>query len=1406
MTMRSKFLFLTGILLLLVLPATDSRGVDSITWQTRGPGGGGNFVAVAVKPNNPQIVLMGSDTGGIYRSTDGGSTWKMANSALVQPGRPPNYSFSIDNSSFAWDTNNPEIVYWGIFKSTDAGATWHAAVTPHLNTSVTAIDPNNSNVVYAAIPGVAGPVKVYRTDCGWDNQCLNPVVSSDFPVPNASIQSILVDPTNSSRMLACTDTGLYEGVYTGPTNWTWTKLCPPADMVVPPNPACTDLTAQNYQYQCKDLAHHSASQTLFLTVAPQVETDCSGWAKPDSWRGGVYKSTSTVGPGMSWTNINGGNESNIITGNDTNFQTGPGSWVFRYGSGQVVWDSGVGHTANGSMRIDMGSGQATAVWSGPIQIQGGGGNNYNISVWAKVAYPTVTGQCSQTPNGCSLGVSFRARIYYFTDTLGDNPLPFPGYTGQEGAQIGVFVSVASSFDQGWDNGWRKFQLLMPSRTGAASIKLLFENEGTCAGSTWVDEVEVRPVHNLPKFVGAYPTPSVEGYASLAVDATSNPPQVIYVGTRSENSNFTYFADSQGVWKTDNGGTTWTLSTRGQYQDNVRDGYLTQSKCGDGVCGGRGEDCNTCPKDCTNTYNPGVPAVGCCGNNVCSTGEHGDHTDNLNLWCLTDCPVDPEPGRSDYFDPVNSNYKVWDLAIGSGAGNGTLYFGSTQGYASFDAGANWVEISSDHQVNTSPNTITSWKPRGEVNAVLTHPVATDSRVSERLYYGDLDNSLQVSYDSGATFTKEGWIGLSITEDGCTSIVLDKDDPNKLYCGVATGDAAGGGPGISGIVQGVLNQGVNPGWTWSLLGDQSVFSGAGGIELLQDDTGQFYASVYAKGVYKLNGSTWARISDSDFQPSPTGNHFFRIVQDAASKRLYVSAGDPHLLDVHPVGEGGVWELCDAPSTTWKKISTSDMDAENISVLLPDGPNTLFVGTTYLWKDGLPHGGLYLGTRTSCGTWAWERVMNPPSPGEPSITGVTMSQEDSSILYAFSGQVCCSSATDIPGQHAGIWKSTGAGKTGTWSGPLVNNGLDYLGDSSLTFSKIPAIIGNTSSPSVHKLFAPTRGAGLFEGTISCTDPVRDFECSTRVNPSAEQLINGTKNSGAKEDIAAGTLDDTYEQFTELPVSNKQRLNVAWTFQNALPGVSYKVRVEGKKTAGGMAAVDNFQFLVAFKQAAPCTGSESYPTVIQAITSTVDNDTVLEGNVGVLASPNTVICIKMSDSLTMTDTQADSVSVDRVYLIPLQGVVAAGEGSGGVGTVVPPGTYVDTKAPDEQPTELTQTLREGPSGTNSSALSYYWRFDNVPSGSSYKLHFKGSRPNNPDGDNFKFQWATSTTGTRTDISGAVISSPTEISGGTDSGSFTPPGGTTTLYIYVKDTNSQNNKSSLDTVTIDHLTVLTVP
>ena len=114
----------------------------------------GRLNSIAIHPTNPQIILIGGATGGIWRSTDGGTNFAPVSDTHVD----------LAVGSIAFSKSDPSIVYagmgdlgngyfgTGVLKSTDAGATWarvsNNTLPPLGTTAKLEVDPTNSNRVY----------------------------------------------------------------------------------------------------------------------------------------------------------------------------------------------------------------------------------------------------------------------------------------------------------------------------------------------------------------------------------------------------------------------------------------------------------------------------------------------------------------------------------------------------------------------------------------------------------------------------------------------------------------------------------------------------------------------------------------------------------------------------------------------------------------------------------------------------------------------------------------------------------------------------------------------------------------------------------------------------------------------------------------------------------------------------------------------------------------------------------------------------------------------------------------------------------------------------------------------------------------------------------------------------------
>jgi photosystem II stability/assembly factor-like uncharacterized protein len=125
----------------------------------------GSIGALALAPSNPNIIYVGSGEGlqrpdlsvgdGIYKSTDAGRTWTHLGlreghqiAALIVDPRDPNRVFAaVLGHPYG---PNPER---GVFRSTDGGSTWQKVLYKDENTGAIdlAFDPANARTVYAVL-------------------------------------------------------------------------------------------------------------------------------------------------------------------------------------------------------------------------------------------------------------------------------------------------------------------------------------------------------------------------------------------------------------------------------------------------------------------------------------------------------------------------------------------------------------------------------------------------------------------------------------------------------------------------------------------------------------------------------------------------------------------------------------------------------------------------------------------------------------------------------------------------------------------------------------------------------------------------------------------------------------------------------------------------------------------------------------------------------------------------------------------------------------------------------------------------------------------------------------------------------------------------------------------------------
>ena len=139
-------------------------------WTARGPiDRGGRARALVIHPQNPQILWAAAGSGGLWKSENGGNTW-----------RPLADQLGLPAGSLAIDPHDPDVLFFGtgerfhsggpgagVYITRDGGDSWQRLNSTRLWRYVPsiAISPANSNVVLAAVADPDFPTRsgVYRT-------------------------------------------------------------------------------------------------------------------------------------------------------------------------------------------------------------------------------------------------------------------------------------------------------------------------------------------------------------------------------------------------------------------------------------------------------------------------------------------------------------------------------------------------------------------------------------------------------------------------------------------------------------------------------------------------------------------------------------------------------------------------------------------------------------------------------------------------------------------------------------------------------------------------------------------------------------------------------------------------------------------------------------------------------------------------------------------------------------------------------------------------------------------------------------------------------------------------------------------------------------------------------------------
>jgi photosystem II stability/assembly factor-like uncharacterized protein len=288
--------------------------LKNFTWREIGPANpGGRITDIEGVPSNPYIIYVGAATGGLWKTTNAGTTWE----PLFDD--QPNASIG----DLAVSLSNPDILYvgtgeannrnsspWGagVFKSVDAGKTWEFVglkETHHIGRVI--IDPENPEIVYVAALGHLWGINeergVFKTTDGGENW--QKVLYLD---ERTGVTDLAMDPEDSSILYAAAHERLRDRFDAGDPVDQWG---PKAGIYV------TKDGGQNWTKATEGLptdemgrigldTARSKPGTVFALVSTQKTRSFRPGQEPKEEklelnRGGIFKSTDY---GKTWTHMN----------------------------------------------------------------------------------------------------------------------------------------------------------------------------------------------------------------------------------------------------------------------------------------------------------------------------------------------------------------------------------------------------------------------------------------------------------------------------------------------------------------------------------------------------------------------------------------------------------------------------------------------------------------------------------------------------------------------------------------------------------------------------------------------------------------------------------------------------------------------------------------------------------------------------------------------------------------------------------------------------------------------------------------------------------------------------------------------------------------------------------------------
>ena len=192
-----------------IAQTVDEAKYDALEYRLIGPFRGGRSAAVTGVSGKENLFYFGSAGGGVWKTNNGGRNWKNISDGF----------FGGSIGAIAVSKSDQNVIYvgggektvrgnvssgYGVWKTVDAGKTWKSmGLLKSRHISRISIDPNNHNIVYAAVLGnIYKPTDdrgVYKSIDGGKTW-----IKTLFSNNQSGVVDLLIDPTNSRILYAST--------------------------------------------------------------------------------------------------------------------------------------------------------------------------------------------------------------------------------------------------------------------------------------------------------------------------------------------------------------------------------------------------------------------------------------------------------------------------------------------------------------------------------------------------------------------------------------------------------------------------------------------------------------------------------------------------------------------------------------------------------------------------------------------------------------------------------------------------------------------------------------------------------------------------------------------------------------------------------------------------------------------------------------------------------------------------------------------------------------------------------------------------------------------------------------------------------------------------------------------------